>query len=338
MSDPIVEAKKLVTEILTIGIQGPSGATGPQGPQGPQGVPGTSGGGETAATVLAKLNASGLKFIDPTLVPSFPSLASFGSDTVSTIPTADTGRTGLSQKYWFHLDGSYQSIFGNKLELITEGAPTGANVTGFDINVSNYNTTGIDSLYGFAVTANAEWRAEYIYGGFFSAAPGSINADGSPFISGVSSYAGFGHHANTGRTVGFEAALIAAASTVPVVADEVIGLNVWGHANNNSTADKAYGIFIESFTRAGTGGWNHVYAVHAAADAYANTPDGWFLHNLSPAPSLLSGELQFAKLAAEPANPPAGRFSIYGLDNGAGKLKVMVKFPSGTSQQLAIES
>lgn len=39
----------------------------------------------------------------------------------------------------------------------------------------------------------------------------------------------------------------------------------------------------------------------------------------------------------EPAAPSANGWKLFAVDNGAGKTKLMVRFPSGASQQLAIE-
>lgn len=282
------------------------------------------------------VDPSSFKLLDTSYVPQYPATFTLGSSNVHNVPTADAGYSGLDEYLKCHIDGVGQYVSGQRIYLETSGTPTDAILTGIDVHLSNYGTTGIDTIYGVAATVNAEWKADYIYGGFFSAAPGSVNADNSAFIAGVSSYAGFGHHANTDRTVGYEAVLYSAPSGSPVVADKLIGLNVWGVANDKCTADKVYGVYLESFTKGGSGAFNHIYGFHADSTTFDNTVDGWFLHNESDAPSLLSGPLQFAILPADPPSPPAGRFSIYGLESG-GKVKVMVKFPTGASQQLAIE-
>lgn len=275
--------------------------------------------------------------IDEAYSPTYPAYFRMGSANFLNVPTAQGGQIGKDTHLRFHIDGNGQYVIGESVYLETQGDPTSAYIIGHEVNVSNYDTTGVVEAYGYSVNMNFEWPVDYGYAGFFSAGLGSVNAEGTGFLSGVSSFVLTGHHANIPRAVNFEAAMTSAPSNNPVVASEVIGLNVWGVANNNCTADTAYGVFLESFTKSGSGAWNHIYGFSANANAFDNTADGWFLHNLSDAPSLLNGELQFGVLAAEPPNPPAGRYTIFGLMDGP-KVKAMIKFPSGAAQQLAIEA
>lgn len=276
--------------------------------------------------------------IDETYVPTFPAYFREGSANFLNVPTAQAGQQGKDTHLRFHIDGNGQYLIGESVYLETQGDPTNANILGHEVTVSNYDTTGVAEAYGYSANMNFEWPVAYGYGGFFSVGLGSVNAEGTQFLSGVTSSVLTGHHANVPRGVNFEAIMASAPSNTPVVASEMIGLNVWGIANDKCTFDKAYGVFIESFAKAGSGAWNHIFGMYAAANAFDNTADGWFLYNLSDAPSLLAGELRFAEMAVEPANPANGQFTIFAIDGGGGKTALMVKFPSGAAQQIAIEA
>jgi len=279
-----------------------------------------------------------VKLFDEDFEPDFPSYLAFGSDDFQTVPASANGQAGISQKYKFSLSGTDQYIKGESIYLETQGSPTDASITGHEVYASNYNTTGVLEMYGYASRLNLEWPTDYAYGGFFSATPGSVNASGGlPFVCGISGHTGFGHHANTGRSVAVEAVIESSPSGSPVVGDEVIGLNVWGVANNNCTATKAYGVYLESFTKSGSGSWGSIYGLHADAGTFDNTSDGWFLHSESDVPSLFSGPLHFAVVDVEPAAPAAGRVVLFAILEG-GKVAFKAKFPTGASQQVAKES
>ena len=277
------------------------------------------------------------RLIDLDYVPTYPAYFRQGSSDVLNVPTAQNGQQGKDTHLKFHVDGSGQYIKGESIYLETSGTPTNLYLFGHDVYVSNYNTSGVLEAYGYSASMNFEWPVDSGYGGFFSVGLGSSNAEGTQFLSGVTSSVLTGHHANIPRAENFEAIMASAASNTPVVADDVIGLNIWGVANNNCTVDNAYGVNLESFAKSGTGAWNHFYGFHAGPSTFDSVTDPWFLHNMSDAPSLLSGELQFAELAAAPANPAAGRCTVFAQDNGSGKTQLMVRFPSGAAQQLAIE-
>lgn len=310
-------------------------------------IAGSGGGGggpsETPSSILAKLNISGLKFINDSYNPLIPSLATF-SGNGDIVASSPDGQVGITQNYKYDVStnpGTYPYIKGESIYLETTGTlpdPGGElSITGHEVEVSNYNTPKVYEIYGYGSRVNLEWPADYAYGGFFSATPGSVNAsNGLPFVCGVSAHTGFGHHANTGRSVAVEAVIESSPSNTMTTADEVIGVNVWGVANNNCTATSAYGVYIESFTKGGNGTWGSIYGVHANADTFNNTTNGWFLHSLSTVPSLLSGPLQFASMASEPASPPAGRMTLFSIMEG-GKVTFKVKFPTGTAQRIAQE-
>lgn len=302
-----------------------------------------NGSSETPSSILSKLNTSGLKFINASYNPLIPSLATF-SGNGNIVASSSDGQVGITQNYKYDVStnpGNYPYIKGESIYLETTGTlpdPGGTlSITGHEVRVSNYNTPKVYEIYGYASGVNLEWPADYAYGGFFSATPGSVNAsNGLPFVCGVSAHTGFGHHANTGRSVAVEAVIESSPSNTLVTADEVIGVNVWGVANNNCTATNAYGVFIESFTKGGSGTWESIYGVYANSDTFNNTSNGWFLYSLSSVPSLLSGPLQLAVMSSEPASPLAGRVSIFSILE-AGKVTIKAKFPTGTSQQIAQE-
>jgi hypothetical protein len=50
-----------------------------------------------------------------------------------------------------------------------------------------------------------------------------------------------------------------------------------------------------------------------------------------------SGATTAAQVATEPAAPAAGYFTLFGIDNGSGKMILKVRFPTGASQTLATE-
>lgn len=54
-------------------------------------------------------------------------------------------------------------------------------------------------------------------------------------------------------------------------------------------------------------------------------------------PEVRCGFKDFPVLDAEPDAPPTGRARIYALDDGSGKVELMVRFPTGASQQVEIE-
>jgi len=77
-------------------------------------------------------------------------------------------------------------------------------------------------------------------------------------------------------------------------------------------------------------------------DIPASTPDIW-LHRVTTsilglkASSATTGAaLEMHEMTA-PAAPSSNRARIYAEDNGAGKTRLMVRFPSGAAQQIAIE-
>jgi hypothetical protein len=95
-----------------------------------------------------------------------------------------------------------------------------------------------------------------------------------------------------------------------------------------------------------------------ASDVYLNpnADDGNTIHTLSSSQSLSTGTLlavqnnwtnKFAVLPsgavsaarspAEPAAPDAGYFTLFGIDNGGGKMILKVRFPTGASQTIATE-
>ncbi len=275
--------------------------------------------------------------IDEAYNPVFPAYFRLGSANVINVPTAQNGQQGKDTHLRFHFDGNGQYVKGESIYLETSGTPTDLYIFGHDVSVSNYNTSGVAEAYGYSASMNFEWPVDYGYAAFFSCGLGSSNANGTQFLSGVTSSVLTGHHVSVPRAVNFEAIMATAPSGSPVVASEVIGLNIWGIANDKCTTDKAYGVFLESFAKGGSGAWNHIYGIHANADTFDNTADCWFLHSLSDAPSLLSGELQFAEMTTPPANPPNGRCTIFAQDDGGGKTQLMVKFPNGAAQQIAIE-
>jgi hypothetical protein len=50
-----------------------------------------------------------------------------------------------------------------------------------------------------------------------------------------------------------------------------------------------------------------------------------------------SGATTIAQAAAEPTAPAAGYFTLFGIDNGSGKMILKVRFPTGASQTIATE-
>jgi hypothetical protein len=50
-----------------------------------------------------------------------------------------------------------------------------------------------------------------------------------------------------------------------------------------------------------------------------------------------TGAIRVAQQSAEPSAPSAGRFTLFGIDNGSGKMILKVRFPTGASQTIATE-
>jgi hypothetical protein len=74
-----------------------------------------------------------------------------------------------------------------------------------------------------------------------------------------------------------------------------------------------------------------------AAPSFALSPGAATIAVLSADVGVSAGAtLEFIEMAA-PAAPAANRARLYSRDNGAGKTQLMVIFPSGAAQQLAIE-
>jgi hypothetical protein len=76
------------------------------------------------------------------------------------------------------------------------------------------------------------------------------------------------------------------------------------------------------------------YGVYIATLDAATTNWGLYVNENN---SYMGGSLVMAEMTA-PGAPSANSLVLYAVDNGAGKTQLMVRFPSGVAQQIAIEA
>jgi hypothetical protein len=123
--------------------------------------------------------------------------------------------------------------------------------------------------------------------------------------------------------------------TVSSAANIVTARSIWAHA------DLTAGHSVTNLRLIDISGIESDAAITNSAAIYIDTSvdvgsTAYAIQSLSLSPSLFSGAIQI-KEQAEPFSAPANSLYLYAIDNGSGKTKLMVKFPSGSAVQLAIE-
>lgn len=195
----------------------------------------------------------------------------------------------------------------------TGGSATSAVATGCEAFASNQGSTvQSQMLQGSEGIAQAYFDTFFCYGGFFQAA--AQTAGGGTAINTLG-----GVRSNVLGAAGWTITHMAAFESTTV---QAVG-----------TITNLYGQRFSGWSGAGA---VNSYVVYADDTTRRGTSEAWFLYSTSLAPSLLSGGLQLAEQTA-PSNPAANRAVIYAEDNGSGKTRLMVKFPTGDAIELAIE-
>lgn len=101
----------------------------------------------------------------------------------------------------------------------------------------------------------------------------------------------------------------------------------------SGTTTNRYGLFVAAANLA-AGALTNQYGVYIATMAAGTNKWGLYVAGND---SFLGGALTLAEMSA-PGAPTANSLVIYAVDNGAGKTQLMVRFPSGAAQQIAIEA
>lgn len=99
------------------------------------------------------------------------------------------------------------------------------------------------------------------------------------------------------------------------------------------TVASRFGLYVQD-TTVSAGALTTQYGVFVAALDAAATNWGLYVAGNN---SYMAGSLVMAEMTA-PDAPAANTLVLYAVDNGAGKTQLMVRFPSGVAQQIAIEA
>lgn len=216
------------------------------------------------------------------------------------------------------------------------GAYTGANSYG--------NTTGgmtLVGIRGFAYVRSQ--NEEEAYGGWFEAFEGG-NSGGTNTtpLYGIYASAAGGHNGTTPLQVagkfistnlgGGGLGIITEARGIEIIIDGAPSLTNYGTTK---------GIALQGWTAASGGTWETSYGIYADTSIDRGATK-YFIYSLSNSPSLFTGEMILgSKLTmteqTAPAAPAANGGVLYLEDNGSGKTRLMVRFATGASQQIAIE-
>lgn len=204
------------------------------------------------------------------------------------------------------------------------------------VNTGSLILTGSSTIYGTYCDVQIGGPFTNSFGGYFASSIGGTGGDGSGNVVGVYGIgsihngdadfvAGGDFLLNSSDSTGFAcimaigAAIRARAQLRPfVTATDLSGLSITNWTlGTDAEATNSYGIYIDT-----------------SIDIGATSK--WAIYSLSTSPSRLSGPLQISEMTA-PSAPPANTAVLYVDDNGAGKTRLMVRFPTGAAAQLSIE-
>jgi hypothetical protein len=234
------------------------------------------------------------------------------------------------------INGTNKSYIGRMTSLDIQGSPTNPTIMGLYTRIFSNSTfpAGTGVVYGNYASVDIGGVFSEAYGGYFGVLSGGDGASGIARLVAIQGVCNIAHNGNTTEAISGDFWVNSSLSSPSVVTKAYglkarlnlnVGLTIQdlrfmsiGHAIiNGGTVEKSYGIKIDSTIDLGT-------------------VEKWAIHSLSTSPSLLSGSLQMAEITA-PAAPAANTGVVYFDDNGSGKTRMMVRFPTGAAIQLAIQ-
>lgn len=280
----------------------------------------------------------GLRLIDKDYVPfegalDADCLFSVGSNdnvqnNAGTIET-DNHFVGAAVDLKIVASGEDKWLFGQVTQLRISGDLEGsAPIYGHWLQVCNRGLThATPTVYGAHYSVNLEGNADEAIGLVAEAYRGS--AVTNPKFTGLRGIAGNGY-IDADEANGVEGRV----KTVSSAAKITTARSIWANAELTAghTVTNLRGVSIDN--------WTMDAAVTKSTGLYIDTSvdhgsESYAIESLSESPSLFSGAIQL-KEKGEPISVPANSLYLYAEDSG-GKTKLMVKFPSGSAVQLAIE-
>lgn len=286
--------------------------------------------------------AGGLRLLDKAHVPILSADTPFSVSSNDQV-AGNAGEVTTSNHYiGANIDqkitatGANKWYTGLRTQIRVGGDYTGSGyIYGHWVDVCNrLNTTATPNVVALAANVNLEGPATESVGAEITSFRGSTVA--CPSFTGVRVQAANGYS----------------------TADSVIGVDSWVRAISSaatttlgrglrSRVSFAAGHTITEFRGLSLDSWSNSATVTTSYGIYADTSidvgaTKYFIYSLSASPSLITGPVQLGSSLtmaeiSEPAAPAANGGTLFLADNGAGKTKLMIRFSSGASQQVAIE-